>query len=150
MKLSCKDHGRERSLAPEGYALVTRPGTRSQCVGLHRLVYCEANGLLLADIAGQVVRHTCDNTRCVEPTHLLLGTRADNNRDRAERGRSAKRVDARRALTVEQGAAIKARYSPDRVGIAAPNGVVQMARDYGVDTNVILRALRGTYAYKNL
>lgn len=150
LDLECQDHGKVRSLSPEGYALVGWPGRRSRSVALHRKVYAEVHGVSLDELVGVVIRHTCDNTRCIEPTHLIPGTRADNNRDRAERGRSAKRVDARRALTVEQGAAIKARYSPDRVGIAAPNGVVQMARDYGVDTNVILRVLRGTYAYKNL
>ena len=39
---------------------------------------------------GTVVRHTCDNALCCNPRHLLPGTQADNNRDRAERGRSRK------------------------------------------------------------
>lgn len=32
----CIDHGRVRSLSPEGYALVAKPGVRSRCVALHR------------------------------------------------------------------------------------------------------------------
>ncbi|UGO47583.1 HNH endonuclease [Morganella phage vB_MmoP_Lilpapawes] len=35
--------------------------------------------------AGMVVRHTCDNKRCVNPNHLLLGTRKENTHDMLER-----------------------------------------------------------------
>lgn len=37
---------------------------------------------------GMLVRHTCDNPECTNPDHLLLGTDADNARDRVARGRS--------------------------------------------------------------
>lgn len=140
--MGCKDHGRTKSLRPEGYALVGLPGVAGRCVNLHRLVYCEYNGVALEDIKGLVVRHKCDNPRCIEPTHLIIGTRADNNKDRAERNRSAKvRLDLR-VLSKEDAALIRKRYSPARDGIRAPNGVTQMARDYGVDIGTILNILR--------
>lgn len=37
---------------------------------------------------GEVVRHSCDNPRCVNPRHLLAGTPRDNARDSIERGRA--------------------------------------------------------------
>jgi hypothetical protein len=34
---------------------------------------------------GKLVRHTCDNRKCVNPDHLILGTNTDNMRDKRER-----------------------------------------------------------------
>lgn len=119
--------------------MVAKPGVRSRCVRLHRLVFAEKLGKSLEDIKGVVVRHTCDNPRCINPEHLVAGTFADNNRDRAERGRSAKRVSSRQRLTPEQVAEIKSLYQP-RVC-----GVTHLAKRYGVDSVVIYRVLRGDY-----
>ncbi len=53
----------------------------------HRAAYVLAHGLCMADIHGQVVRHTCDNPPCVNPEHLVLGSHSDNMKDMWERGR---------------------------------------------------------------
>lgn len=135
----CIDHGRVRSLTPEGYALVKHPDKKSRCVALHRLILANKLRLSLDCLRGVVVRHTCDNTRCINPDHLIPGTRADNNRDRAERGRSAKRVPSRQRLTLKDCEDICAKHLP-RV-----YGVTHLAREYGVDANVIYKVLRGEY-----
>lgn len=38
--------------------------------------------------AGSVVRHRCDNPPCCRPSHLQLGTQADNLADMRNRGRA--------------------------------------------------------------
>jgi hypothetical protein len=50
---------------------------------------------------GKCVLHRCDNGMCVRPSHLFLGTRGDNNRDRDLKGRTAKGTDFPQAKLTE-------------------------------------------------
>lgn len=50
----------------------------------HRVAWMLANGPIPR---GGVVRHTCDNPPCVNPAHLLIGTRQDNIQDMVDRRR---------------------------------------------------------------
>lgn len=59
----------------------------------HRAAWVATHG---AVPAGMCVMHTCDNRRCVDVAHLRLGSIADNNADRAKKGRSAKRLSPAR------------------------------------------------------
>lgn len=84
--VECIDHGKTTDLNVGGYGKQWRNGKRYL---VHRLVYCDAHGLDIFDIAGLVVRHICDNPRCINPAHLLLGTQEDNMRDKVTRNRQA-------------------------------------------------------------
>lgn len=53
----------------------------------HRIAYRLSMGEIPA---GQCVLHTCDVRHCINPDHLFLGTRVDNNADRDRKGRAAK------------------------------------------------------------
>lgn len=55
--------------------------------GAHKIAYLMFNGEVEE---GMVVRHTCDNKKCVNPDHLILGTVSDNAKDAVERGRWAR------------------------------------------------------------
>lgn len=111
----------------QGYGAFTRliDGKR-KILSAHRESYRTYKGEIPD---GLCVMHTCDNRICTNPDHLVLGTWADNNRDRSIKGRSGKRkfsasekeayskmsrgsANVAAKLTEEQAAAIK-RDHPD-------------------------------------
>ncbi|HGE8482379.1 HNH endonuclease signature motif containing protein [Serratia marcescens] len=82
----CVDHGRVGNA--DGYLATNRKiAGVLRSTYAHRLAFCEANGLCIDDIKGLVVRHKCDNPRCINPNHLEIGTIRDNNLDCVKRGR---------------------------------------------------------------
>lgn len=66
----------------DGYGGMTVNG---KYTGAHRVAYEVTRGPIPD---GLVVRHKCDTPLCIEPSHLEVGTQADNSRDKVERGRS--------------------------------------------------------------
>ena len=125
---TCVDHGQRGNR--DGYG-------HSHGKLLHRLVYSRHNNVPLESMAGQSVRHTCDNPRCVNPDHLLLGSHYDNMRDKVVRGRS--QMPKLRHLNSEQVAQIRQQYKPGgkAAGTHSPTGQRALARAYGVPQSVI-------------
>lgn len=104
----CTSHKRDR----KGYPKHLINGINT-C--MHRTIYENAHGPIPK---GMVVRHKCDNTSCINPDHLEIGTSKDNARDRDARGRG------KSPLTKEQVMAIKKDSRKQRV-IAADYNIAQ-------------------------
>ncbi len=114
----------------QGYGKVGSEASRT-----HRLAWTLTYGPIPA---GLDVCHTCDNPPCCRPDHLRLGTRGENMRDAARKGRTLQgERHPMSKLTSAQVYEIRARYALD----PRPRTI---AREYGVGRDVIHRIVRGT------
>ncbi len=89
----------------DGYPEVTIGGIHWRG---HRLSYHENKGPIPH---GMLIRHTCDNPKCINADHLLIGTVQDNANDMVSRGRSVNRtgeLNTLAKLTEKQVIAIRA------------------------------------------
>ena len=68
----------------DGYGRA-RVGGRT--VGAHRASYEKSKGQIPE---GYVIMHLCDNRSCVNPSHLVAGTKSENTRDMDRKGRRVK------------------------------------------------------------
>lgn len=135
MDKPCLDHGR-------GQPRYATTKVRGVTVGLHVKAYCEHNGLdpLAFRGSGNVVRHTCDNWRCIEPTHLEVGTQADNIADRDARGRT-RRGEQHYAAKLSDEIVCRIRGEYQRGSKA--HGSVALGKKYGVSYRTILYVTNG-------
>lgn len=96
-------------------------GIQHRCRLAHRVAYALTHG----DPGDKCVLHRCDNPACVNPSHLFLGTKADNNADMRAKGRYARgETNGQSKLTRDQ--AFQIRWAGGKQHeIAARYGVTQ-------------------------
>lgn len=131
---------------PQGYGSF---GLAGKTIRAHRLAYV----LTYGDIEGDLeVLHKCNNPPCCCPDHLYLGTPKDNMRDRSLAGSlhghrngsiihpesrpRGERVNTAKLIT-SQVREIRQRYIPGKITS------YELAKEYGVSTQVILAIIRG-------
>jgi len=119
----------------DGYG---RARFQGKSIYVHRLslIYQEPN----LDFGKKVVMHICDNPRCCNPKHLLLGTHADNQADKFKKQRQAKgEKNGQSLLTEEQVKEARSKYIPKVMTYK------MLAEEYGVCKDTMQKAIRGIY-----
>ena len=89
---------------------------------------------------GLQVLHSCDNSSCVNPDHLWLGTNDDNVVDKMNKGRHRSNSAALRAFSDEEVQAIREEH-------ASGLSYRKIAQKRGTGAFVVLCAVRGLQAY---
>ena len=116
-----------------GYGAVVM-GDRKKILLAHRVSWV----LTFGDIPDNLhVLHKCDNTSCVNPDHLFLGTHKDNMDDRDQKNRQPSgEKNGMHKLTDEQVSEIRRRYAGWGKG---GDSARSLAKEFGVRHSQISR-----------
>jgi hypothetical protein len=99
----------------------------------HRVAWEAVNGPIPEDMC---VLHKCDNRKCVNPAHLFLGTRADNNKDMWEKDRGWSPFNSGVGMTTNEAVVKEIRAAPKDV----PNR--HLAKVFGISPTHVGRIRR--------
>lgn len=116
------------------------PGGR---LSAHRAVWMVTNAAVIPPVL--VVRHTCDVKACVEPTHLLSGTCAQNARDKRRQGfdRSCNVGTSNHTARITEVEVVAFRRA-----VRGGKTIRQVAADAGLKYSMVRYAVRGeTWAH---
>ena len=111
--------------------------TKGYMFRAHRIVYYLTKGIDPRDLC---VCHSCDNEGCCNPDHLWLGSPADNNQDKANKGRVYRpygAINSQAVLTEGEVLEIRDRYPKEGVSHQ------QIGIEYGVSRRAISFILSG-------
>ena len=138
----------DKAKLKSGYGIVSY---KNKTTLAHRVAYCLHRGIDLEDIAGLVVRHTCDNPSCVKPGHLVIGTQQQNIADCVARGRRTSVRKDCRTLSNEDVLAIRSQYVsyPTGKGRGLPGTVTSLAKSFGV-TRAAVQDIIARRTYKDI
>ena len=122
-----------------GYGIINTGGKNGKAKRAHRISWAIHYGPIPD---GMCVCHHCDTPACVNPEHLFLGTRDDNNQDMKRKGRYNHTRCARgerhwyAKLTDKQVLEIRYKYETDKPTLRS------LADEYGVTPQAIHRIVR--------
>lgn len=130
-----------------GYGRIRLGGRTGKQILTHRLSYIWKHPLTidLLEHPDICVCHRCDNPKCVNPSHLFLGSQHDNHNDMVLKGRIADKRGEKHhlaKLTEHDVREIRTRY--------ANGGITQnkLALEYGVNNSTLNRIiLRGRWSH---
>jgi len=123
-----------RGAKRQGYGAISKGAHGNGVLDAHRVSWKLANGSIPA---GKFVCHHCDNRSCVNPSHLFLGTQADNMHDMIKKGRSTHGERHKGAKLTEQD------VHEIRQMLSRGIPVSVIAKKYGVARSTISRISTG-------